>query len=332
MAKVIAIANQKGGVGKTTTAINLSAALGETQRRVLLVDMDPQGNATTGSGVDKETLELSVCDVLLGGCGVKEAVFSPEHIKYDVLPSNADLTAAEVQLMPQRGRERRLAQALAEISDDYEYIYIDCPPSLNVLTLNAFVAAHGVLIPMQCEYYALEGLSSLLRTIKQVQATVNPKLGIEGILRTMFDGRLKLGHEVSNQLIEHFEAKVYRTIIPRNTRLAEAPSFGQPIVYYDKSSRGSIAYLALAGEIIRREVSRQAAIQQQGQPQEQQERQQDSQNSAERRTRQSEQTMDHQDRVAIQSRQSRDAVTDAQNDGAADVERKDRENLVIPSV
>ena len=332
MAKVIAIANQKGGVGKTTTAINLSAALGETQRRVLLVDMDPQGNATTGSGVDKETLELSVCDVLLGGCGVKEAVFSPEHIKYDVLPSNADLTAAEVQLMPQRGRERRLAQALAEISDDYEYIYIDCPPSLNVLTLNAFVAAHGVLIPMQCEYYALEGLSSLLRTIKQVQATVNPKLGIEGILRTMFDGRLKLGHEVSNQLIEHFEAKVYRTIIPRNTRLAEAPSFGQPIVYYDKSSRGSIAYLALAGEIIRREVSRQAAMQQQGQPQEQQERQQDSQNGAEQRARQSEQTMDQQHHVAFRSRQSRDVVTDAQSDGAADVEIKDRENLVIPSV
>lgn len=264
MAKVIAIANQKGGVGKTTTAINLSAALGETQRRVLLIDMDPQGNATTGSGVEKETLELSVCDVLLGECNCEEAICSPEHVKYDVMPSNADLTAAEVQLMPQRGRERRLAQALEEVADKYEYIYIDCPPSLNVLTLNAFVAAHGVLIPMQCEYYALEGLSSLLRTIKQVQATVNPKLGIEGILRTMFDGRLKLGHEVSNQLIEHFESKVYRTIIPRNTRLAEAPSFGQPIVYYDKSSRGSIAYLALAGEIIRREVSRQAALQQSG--------------------------------------------------------------------
>lgn len=265
MAKVIAIANQKGGVGKTTTAINLSAALGETQRSVLLIDMDPQGNATTGSGVEKETLELSVCDVLLGGCSCEDAICSPEHVKYDVLPSNADLTAAEVQLMPQRGRERRLAQALTEVADKYEYIYIDCPPSLNVLTLNAFVAAQGVLIPMQCEYYALEGLSSLLRTIKQVQATVNPKLGIEGILRTMFDGRLKLGHEVSNQLIEHFESKVYRTIIPRNTRLAEAPSFGQPIVYYDKSSRGSIAYLALAGEIIRREVSRQAALQQSGQ-------------------------------------------------------------------
>ena len=272
MAKIIAIANQKGGVGKTTTAINLSAALGETQRRVLLIDMDPQGNATTGSGVEKETLELSVCDVLLGSCSCVEAICSPEHVKYDVLPSNADLTAAEVQLMPQRGRERRLAQALTEVADTYEYIYIDCPPSLNVLTLNAFVAAHGVLIPMQCEYYALEGLSSLLRTIKQVQASVNPDLGIEGILRTMFDGRLKLGHEVSSQLTEHFESKVYRTIIPRNTRLAEAPSFGQPIVYYDKSSRGSIAYLALAGEIIRREVSRQAAAQQSGQQVEQQSR------------------------------------------------------------
>jgi len=265
MAKIIAIANQKGGVGKTAAAINLSAALGETQRKVLLIDIDPQGNATTGSGVDKESLELSVCDVLLGECNCVDAICSPEHVKYDVLPSNADLTAAEVKLMPQRGRERRLAQALADVSENYEYIYIDCPPSLNVLTLNAFVAAHGVLIPMQCEYYALEGLSSLLRTIKQVQASVNPKLGIEGILRTMFDGRLKLGHEVSNQLTEHFESKVYRTIIPRNTRLAEAPSFGQPIVYYDKSSRGSIAYLALAGEIIRREVSRQATVQQSGQ-------------------------------------------------------------------
>ncbi|OED39109.1 chromosome partitioning protein [Chromatiales bacterium (ex Bugula neritina AB1)] len=259
MAKIIAIANQKGGVGKTTTAINLCAALGETQRRVLLVDIDPQGNATTGSGVEKDSLELSVCDVLLGSCSCDEAIVSPEHIKFDVLPGNSDVTAAEVQLMTQRGRERRLADALKTVSERYDYIYIDCPPSLNVLTLNAFVVADGVLIPMQCEYYALEGLSSLLQTIKQVQSTVNPKLKIEGILRTMFDGRNKLGHEVSNQLIEHFESKVYRTVIPRNIRLAEAPSFGQPIVYYDKSSRGSIAYLALAGEIIRRQVSRQAA-------------------------------------------------------------------------
>ncbi len=259
MAKIIAIANQKGGVGKTTTAINLCAALGETQRRVLLIDMDPQGNATTGSGVDKESLEQSICDVLLGACKSEEAIVAPEHIKFDVLPGNADLTAAEVQLMGQKGRERKLADALKPLADKYEYIYIDCPPSLNILTLNAFVAADGVLIPMQCEYYALEGLSSLLRTIKQVQSAVNPKLAIEGILRTMFDGRNKLGHEVSNQLIEHFESKVYRTVIPRNIRLAEAPSFGQPIVYYDKSSRGSIAYLALAGEIIRREVSRQVA-------------------------------------------------------------------------
>ncbi len=260
MAKIIAIANQKGGVGKTTTAINLCAALGETQRRVLLVDIDPQGNATTGSGVDKEALELSVCEVLLSTCSCEEAIVSPEHIKFDVLPGNADVTAAEVQLMGQRGRERRLADALSTVADNYDYIYIDCPPSLNVLTLNAFVAADGVLIPMQCEYYALEGLSSLLRTIKQVQSAVNPKLKIEGILRTMFDGRNKLGHEVSNQLIEHFDSKVYRTVIPRNIRLAEAPSFGQPIVYYDKSSRGSIAYLALAGEIIRRQVSRQASV------------------------------------------------------------------------
>ncbi len=259
MAKIIAIANQKGGVGKTTTAINLCAALGETRRKVLLIDLDPQGNATTGSGVDKESLELTICDVLLGDCNSADAIVKPEHIQYHVLPGNADLTAAEVQLMSENGRERKLAEALKSIAADYEYIYIDCPPALNVLTLNAFVAADGVLIPMQCEYYALEGLSSLLRTIRQVQASVNTRLRIEGILRTMFDGRNKLGHEVSNQLIEHFESKVYRTVIPRNIRLAEAPSFGKPIVYYDKSSRGSIAYLALAGEIIRREVSRQVA-------------------------------------------------------------------------
>jgi len=256
MAKIIAIANQKGGVGKTTTAINLSAALGETQRRVLLIDLDPQGNATTGAGVDKNNCELTACDVLLNTCEAKQAIVKPEHVKFDVLPSNADLTAAEVQLMNTNGRERQLAESLQQVRDDYDYIYIDCPPALNVLTLNAFVAANGVLIPMQCEYYALEGLSSLLQTIKEVQGSVNPGLIIEGILRTMFDGRNKLGHEVSNQLIEHFESRVYRTIIPRNIRLAEAPSFGQPIVYYDKSSRGSIAYLALAGEIIRREMNR----------------------------------------------------------------------------
>jgi len=260
MAKIIAIANQKGGVGKTTTAINLSAALGETQRRVLLIDLDPQGNATTGAGVDKNNSELTACDVLLNACAAKEAIVTPEHVKFDVLPSNADLTAAEVQLMNTDGRERRLAEALQQVSADYDYIYIDCPPALNVLTLNAFVAADGVLIPMQCEYYALEGLSSLLQTIKEVQGSVNPRLAIEGILRTMFDGRNKLGHEVSNQLIEHFESRVYRTIIPRNIRLAEAPSFGQPIVYYDKSSRGSIAYLALAGEIIRREMRTSAPV------------------------------------------------------------------------
>jgi len=254
MAKIIAIANQKGGVGKTTTAINLCAALGETQRRVLLIDLDPQGNATTGAGVDKNACELTACDVLLGTCEAAASIVKPEHVKFDVLPSNSDLTAAEVELMNTAGRERRLADTLQQVGADYDYIYIDCPPALNVLTLNAFVAANGVLIPMQCEYYALEGLSSLLQTIKEVQGSVNPGLIIEGILRTMFDGRNKLGHEVSNQLIEHFESRVYRTIIPRNIRLAEAPSFGQPIVYYDKSSRGSIAYLALAGEIIRREM------------------------------------------------------------------------------
>jgi len=192
MAKIIAIANQKGGVGKTTTAINLCAALGETQRRVLLIDLDPQGNATTGAGVDKNAAALTTCDVLLGACETRAAIVSPEHIKFDVLPSNADLTAAEVQLMSSEGRERRLAEALQQVAADYDYIYIDCPPALNVLPLNAFVAANGVLIPMQCEYYALEGLSSLLQTIKEVQGSVNRGLAIEGILRTMFDGRNKL--------------------------------------------------------------------------------------------------------------------------------------------
>ncbi len=254
MSKTITIANQKGGVGKTTTCVNLAASLAATRRKVLLVDMDPQGNATMGSGVDKNALEVSVCDVLLGDRTAEQVVMQSPDSGYDVLPANADLTAAEVQLMNKIGRERQLDLALEPIRDRYEYVLIDCPPSLNMLTVNALVAASGVVIPMQCEYYALEGLSALLDTIEQIRISVNPKIQVEGLLRTMYDPRNNLSNDVSSELIEHFGDRVYRTVIPRNIRLAEAPSFGQPILQYDKNSRGSMAYLALAGEVLRREA------------------------------------------------------------------------------
>jgi chromosome partitioning protein len=254
MKRIIAIANQKGGVGKTTTAVNLAASLAVTQRRVLLVDLDPQGNATMGCGVEKSRVEMGSCEVLLGECTAAQAIVPVADGKFDLLPANQDLTSAEVRLVTsEEGRESRLRDALEPVREAYDLIIIDCPPSLNMLTLNALVAADSVLVPMQCEYYALEGLSALTATIEHVREAANPRLHIEGILRTMFDPRANLSAEVSAQLMEHFGDTVFRTVIPRNVRLAEAPSFGKPVLLHDRESRGALAYLALAGEMIRRE-------------------------------------------------------------------------------
>ena len=254
MGKVLAITNQKGGVGKTTTSVNLSASLAATKRKALLIDLDPQGNATMGSGIDKKDLSVSIYDVLMGEKSIEEATLSLENTQYDLLPSNSDLTGAEVGLLNITNREIQLRTEVEKIRDKYAYIIIDCPPSLNMLTVNALVAADSVVIPTQCEYYALEGLSALLETIEKIKSVLNPKLNVEGLLRTMFDSRNNLANEVSKQLTDYFGDKVYNTIIPRNVRLAEAPSYGQPIILYDKTSTGAIAYLALAGELMRKEV------------------------------------------------------------------------------
>jgi chromosome partitioning protein len=250
MAKVLAITNQKGGVGKTTTTVNLAASLAAAKKRVLLVDLDPQGNATMGSAINKSKLNVTVYDVLIGSKAVREARIFSEAGKYDILPANRDLAGAEIELVDIVNRETRLKEALEVVHGDYDFILIDCPPALNLLTLNGLCAAKSVMIPMQCEYYALEGLSDLVNTIKKVRAHLNTELKIEGLLRTMYDPRNSLAQQVSDQLLQHFGDKVYRTVIPRNVRLAEAPSFGLPALYHDRESRGTQAYLALAGELM----------------------------------------------------------------------------------
>jgi chromosome partitioning protein len=252
MGSVICVANQKGGVGKTTTCVNLAASLAATQRRVLLIDLDPQANATMGCGIDKNALEYTACDVLLDDIPVADVLQTAPEGGFTVLPSNQELTSAEVELVQRPDREFRLRKALEPVAARFDYILIDCPPALNMLTVNALTAADFVLIPMQCEYFALEGLSALVGTIDRIRATSNPKLTIHGILRTMFDPRNNLANEVSAQLSSHFGERVYNTVIPRNVRLAEAPSFGRPALVHDKYSRGALAYLALAGEVNRR--------------------------------------------------------------------------------
>jgi chromosome partitioning protein len=257
--RIIAVANQKGGVGKTTTCVNLAAAFASMKFPVLLIDLDPQGNATTGCGIDPRRLHMSACEVLLGERTASETILRPAELEFDLLPANGDLTAAEIALLQQEGREFALRNALEPALDQYAWVFIDCPPALNMLTLNALSAADSVLIPVQCEYYALEGLTALLNTIEQMRASVNPRLEIEGLLRTMYDGRNNLAEAVSDQLMENFGDRVYRTLVPRNIRVAEAPSYGLPVLLYDPRSKGALAHLALAGEMLRRYEKRNIA-------------------------------------------------------------------------
>jgi chromosome partitioning protein len=255
MGNIFAVTNQKGGVGKTTTTVNLAASLADFGKKVLLIDLDPQGNATTGCGLDKNDIENSSYEVIMAEARASDAILSPEGLGFDVMPTNADLTAAEVELLEIKLREHRLRIALESTREKYDYVLIDCPPSLSMLTVNALVASQGIVIPIQCEYYALEGLSSLLKTIERVKQRANPTLDITGLLRTMFDARNNLANQVSRQLMSHFEGKVFQSIIPRNVRLAEAPSHGMPVLAYDRSSTGSIAYMALASEFMRRQTN-----------------------------------------------------------------------------
>ena len=250
--KIFCIANQKGGVGKTTTCVNLAAGLAKIGQRVLMVDLDPQGNATMGSGVDKRKMELSVYDVLLESASITEAAVKSEKVGYSVLGANRDLAGAEIELVNLEGRDQRLRKALAQVSNDYDFVLIDCPPSLSMLTLNGLCSAHGVIVPMQCEYFALEGLTDLVNTIKQVHANLNKDLQIIGLLRVMFDPRITLQQQVSDQLKTHFADKVFNTVIPRNVRLAEAPSYGLPGVVFDPSAKGSVAFVQFASEMVER--------------------------------------------------------------------------------